>query len=96
MPAAQRRKFPCVGKPRTDRGEANPRLPASVGSHTFGDNMLLTLAYICIIIGVILIILGALGVTAGLTPYGTHGGVTLLVVGVILYVVLLLLPAAPA
>jgi hypothetical protein len=58
--------------------------------------MLLTLAYICIVIGVILIILGALGVTAGLTPYGTHGGVTLLVIGVILYVVLLLLPAAPA
>jgi hypothetical protein len=54
----------------------------------------LTLAYICIVIGVILIILSAVGVTGGITPYGTHGGVVLLVVGIILYVVLLLLPHA--
>jgi hypothetical protein len=56
--------------------------------------MLATIALICIVIGVILIILGATGVTAGLTPYGSHGGVTLLVVGIILYVLVLLLPHA--
>lgn len=50
-----------------------------------------TLALLCIVIGVILIILGALGLTAGVTPYGTHGGVTLLVVGIILYVVVTIL-----
>jgi hypothetical protein len=54
----------------------------------------ITLAYICMVIGVILIVLSVLGVTGGITPYGTHGGVTLLVIGVILYVVLLLLPHA--
>jgi hypothetical protein len=56
--------------------------------------MLATIALICIVIGVILIILGATGVTTGLTPYGSHGGVTLLVVGIILYVLVLLLPHA--
>lgn len=55
---------------------------------------MLTLAYICMVIGVILIILSVVGVTSSITPYGTHGGVTLLVVGIILYVVLLLLPHA--
>ena len=53
---------------------------------------MITLAYVCIVIGVILIILGVLGVTGGITPYGTHGGVTLLVIGIILYAVLLLIP----
>jgi hypothetical protein len=46
------------------------------------------------VIGVILIVLSVTGVTGGVTPYGTHGGVTLLVIGIILYVVLLLLPHA--
>jgi hypothetical protein len=54
----------------------------------------LTLAYICMVVGVILIILSVVGVTSGITPYGAHGGVTLLVVGIVLYVVLLLLPHA--
>jgi hypothetical protein len=53
-----------------------------------------TLAYTCMVIGVILIVLSVTGVTGGVTPYGTHGGVTLLVIGIILYVVLLLLPHA--
>ena len=53
---------------------------------------MITLAYVCIVIGVILIILGVLGVAGGITPYGTHGGVTLLVIGIILYAVLLLIP----
>lgn len=53
---------------------------------------MITLAYVCIVIGVILIILGVLGVTGGITSYGTHGGVTLLVIGIILYAVLLLIP----
>jgi hypothetical protein len=53
--------------------------------------MLSTLALFCIVIGVILIILGAVGLTAGITPYGTHGGVTLVVIGIILYLVVLLL-----
>jgi hypothetical protein len=53
--------------------------------------MLSTLAMILIVVGVILLILGALGVTAGISPYGMHGGVTLIVIGIILYVVLLLL-----
>jgi hypothetical protein len=54
----------------------------------------ITLAYICMVIGVILIILSAVGVISGVTPYGMHGGVTLLVIGIILYVVLLLIPHA--
>jgi hypothetical protein len=54
----------------------------------------ITLAYICIAVGVILIILSAVGVISGVTPYGMHGGVTLLVIGIILYVVLLLIPHA--
>jgi len=53
--------------------------------------MLTTLALICVVIGVILLILSAVGITAGITPYGTHGAVTLIVVGIILYVVVLLL-----
>lgn len=52
-----------------------------------GLGLISNLAIICMVIGVILIILGAIGVTAGYTPYGTHGGVTLLVIGIILYVV---------
>ena len=56
--------------------------------------MLATIALICIVIGVILIILGALGVISGVTPYGTHGGVSLVVIGIILYVIVLLLPHA--
>jgi membrane-bound ClpP family serine protease len=57
--------------------------------------MLSSIALILIVLGVILIILSVFGITAGVTPYGTHGGVTLLVIGVILYMVLLLLPTAP-
>lgn len=53
--------------------------------------MLSILAIICVVIGVILIILGALGLTVGVTPYGTHGGVTLVVIGIILYLVVFLL-----
>lgn len=53
--------------------------------------MLATLAIILIVVGGILLILGALGITAGVSPYGMHGGVTLIVIGIILYVVILLL-----
>lgn len=53
--------------------------------------MLSTLALILIVVGVILLILSVIGVTAGITPYGTHGAVTLIVIGIILYVVVLLL-----
>lgn len=52
-----------------------------------------TLALICIVIGVILLILNVIGLTGSLT-YGMHGAVTLIVVGIILYVVLLLIPHA--
>lgn len=84
--------IPREGKSRAAQ-DAQPRLPILGGSINLGANML-TLAYICIVIGVILIILSAVGVTGGITPYGTHGGVTLLVLGIILYGVLLLLPHA--
>lgn len=50
-----------------------------------------TLALICIVLGVILLILGVFGITGGLA-YGTHGAVTLIVIGIVLYVVLLLVP----
>ena len=53
--------------------------------------MLATLALILVVVGVILLILGALGITAGVSPYGMHGGITLIVIGVILYVVVILL-----
>lgn len=53
--------------------------------------MLTTLAIILIVVGVILLILAAFGITAGLTPYGMHGGITLIVIGVVLYIVVLLL-----
>jgi len=53
--------------------------------------MISTLAVILIVVGVVLLILGALGVTAGISPYGMHGGVTLIVIGIILYVAMALL-----
>jgi hypothetical protein len=53
--------------------------------------MLTTLAIILVVVGVILLILSALGITAGVTPYGMHSGVTLIVIGIILYVVVILL-----
>lgn len=96
MPKAPHLKFPREGKPRADRGADHfPDSPPRSARVYLGD-LMITLAYLCIAIGVILIILGSLGITAGVTPYGTHGGVTLLVIGIILYVVLLLLPAVPA
>ena len=50
--------------------------------------MLLTLSVIVAILGVVLIILGALPVTRPHIPGGVGAGVTLLVVGVLLAVVL--------
>jgi hypothetical protein len=50
-----------------------------------------TLALICIVLGVILLILSVFGVLGGLA-YGNHGAVTLIVIGIVLYVVLLLVP----
>jgi hypothetical protein len=86
-------KFPREGKLRAVRGVESPTPRLGRLAYFLGA-IVLTLAYICIVIGVILIILSAVGVTGGITPYGTHGGVVLLVVGIILYVVLLLLPHA--
>lgn len=95
MPAAQCRKFPRCGEATSRPRRLTPRLPASVGSLIFGGIVLSSIALILIVLGVILIILSVFGITAGVTPYGMHGGVTFLVIGVILYVVLLLLPTAP-
>lgn len=67
----------------------------AVLSYLGGNPMLTTLSLILIVVGVILLILGAFGITAGITPYGTHSGVTLIVIGVILYVVVLLLAHHP-
>lgn len=53
--------------------------------------MLSTLALILVVVGVILLILSVVGLTAGFTPYGTHGAITLIVVGIVLYIVVLLL-----
>lgn len=53
--------------------------------------MLSTLALALVVIGVILLILSVFGITAGFTPYGTHGAITLIVVGIILYIVVLAL-----
>jgi hypothetical protein len=63
----------------------------AVLSYLGGNPMLTTLAIILIVLGVILLILAAFGITTGLTPYGMHGGITLIVIGVVLYVVVLLL-----
>lgn len=76
---------------RVEPPEALSPDPPSGGSFIYGGVMLSTLALICVVIGVILIVLGAIGVTSGVTPYGTHGGVTLVVIGIILYVVVILL-----
>ena len=48
---------------------------------------MVTLALICVVLGVILLILTAFGVVASVTPYGTHGAITLIVVGTILYII---------
>lgn len=50
-----------------------------------------TLALICIVLGVILLILSVFGVLGGFA-YGNQGAITLIVIGIVLYVVLLLIP----
>lgn len=79
----------------TGSPEPQPPTPLRAARLFWGRFMgiLETLALICIVLGVILLILGVFGITGGLT-YGTHGAVTLIVIGIILYVVLLLVPHA--
>jgi hypothetical protein len=91
LPAACWGSIPREGKSRAARS-CNPD-PASGCSLILGEFMgiLETLALICIVLGVILLILSVFGVLGGLA-YGNHGAVTLIVIGIVLYVVLLLVP----
>lgn len=54
-------------------------------------SILLTLCVIVAFIGVVLIVLGFLPVTAGYVHRGTPAGISLLVIGIVLYVILSLL-----
>lgn len=52
--------------------------------------MITTLAVVCTVLGIILILLGAIRPTAGYIPGGVPAGVALLVTGVVILVVLVL------
>lgn len=54
-------------------------------------SILLTLCVVVAFIGVVLIVLGFLPATTGYVVNGTPAGITLLVIGIVLYVILSLL-----
>lgn len=58
--------------------------------------ILSTLCIIVAVVGVILILLGLLTPTAGYVTNGTPAGISLLVIGVVLYIVIALLAHSPA
>lgn len=52
--------------------------------------MLVTICIILAVIGLILVILSVLPVTATFVPHGLHAGIALIVIGVVLYIILAL------
>lgn len=54
-------------------------------------SLLLTLCIIVSVVGVLLILFGALAPTSVYVPQGIPAGITLLVIGIVLYVILTLI-----